>query len=227
MADNKFPKGIKFITPRGVFVYPKLNKADTKYKAEGQYSTKLRLADIGNIPAEKINALLAEFAEQTKKELTEKKNGAKAKNLKVKQFDLTEETDRESGEPTGNLLLNAKMTASGVSKKDGKPWTRKPKLFDAKGTEIKNPKQIWGGTEGKLSVEAVPYYTPKDNECGITLRLEAAQILKLVSGSDKDAAGYGFGEEEGYTDEGASGFKDESGEDSENPAPAAGAGDEF
>lgn len=223
MADYIKRPSVKFITPKGVAIFPKLSKPDTKWKAEGEYSCKLRLTPDA-LPAElveKLNDLRDTFAEETKTELVAKKNGGKAKTLKVRDAMLTDEVNKETGEATGFVILNAKMTASGVSKKDGKPWSRSPKLFDAKGKPLSANVQIWGGSEVKLAIEAVPYYTPKDNEVGISFRLEAAQVLKLVSGTAKDAAGYGFGEEEGFTSEESSTFDDTA------ATGTAASGDEF
>lgn len=223
MADKR--PSIKFITPRGVAIFPKLSKPDTKWKAEGEYSCKLRLTPDA-LPAELVEKLVAmrdEFATETKADLVAKKNGGKAKTLKIREQLCAAETDKESGSETGNVILNAKMTASGISKKDGKPWSRSPKLFDAKGKPLSATAQIWGGSELKLAVEAIPYYTPKDNEVGISFRLEAAQVLKLVSGTAKDAAGYGFGEEEGYAEDQGAPFDDTTG----GTATPGAAGDEF
>src|SRR3546814_13485107 len=89
------------------------------------------------------------------------------------------------------------MTATGVSKKTGKAWTRKPNIFDAKGNQLKNPPSIGGGSEMKLSVELFPYYAANDKTVGVSFRLEAAQIIKLVQFGARDAAGFGFGEEDG------------------------------
>jgi hypothetical protein len=59
--------------------------------------------------------------------------------------------------------------------------------------------------------EAMAYYTPKDNEVGVAFYLEAAQIIKLVSGKARSAGDYGFGEEEdGYTADQSTQFNDES-----------------
>ena len=62
---------------------------------------------------------------------------------------------------------------------------------------MKKPASIGGGTEGKLCVELAPYYAPNDKVIGVSFRLEAAQIIKLVSFGERSAADYGFGEEDG------------------------------
>jgi hypothetical protein len=85
-----------------------------------------------------------------------------------------------------------------VSKKDNKPWNRKIALFDAKGKPILKIESVWGGSEVKVSYEASPYFIPGTGAAGLKLRLNAVQILKLVSGGNRDAGAYGFGEEDGF-----------------------------
>jgi len=228
MSDRK---PIKFVTPRLVFIFPKLTAPDTKYKKEGEYRVKGRCT-LDAFPADIVEQLTAArdaLAEATRADLTAKKQGAKAKSLKVRDI-FTAETDKESGEETGFVLLSAKMTASGISKRDGKPWTRAPKLFDAAGNKLGSNKRIWGGSEGKLAVEALPYYTPKDNEVGMAFYLNAVQVLKLVSGGGDNAADHGFGAEEGYTDEDAADagqFNDGDPGPTDADAPAPKSGDDF
>jgi hypothetical protein len=223
MADAKQYKGLKFILPRAPTVFPRLNDPDTKFKPEGEFSAKTRMKpkDFPKDILTKLEAMLAEFKAEKVAELKAKKEGAKAKTLKIAPI-LREETDKETGEATGYITVNAKMKHSGVAKKTGKPWKRWPNLFDAKGAKIRGTDgkalkavpAIWGGTEGKVAVEAFPYYTPKDNEIGIAFKLEAFQLLKLVTGGGQSASDYGFGEEEdGYESEASeAGFKDEDGD---------------
>lgn len=222
MSNDKFPK-VKIMTPRGRAIFPKLDKPDTKWKAEGQYSVKLSLPpESVEKYREPIAAMLAKYVEETREKLKsgDGKAKAKAKTLTVNDAFFSDEVD-DDGENTGNIIVNFKMTASGVSKKDGKPWSRKPAVFDAKGKSLKVCPPVWGGSVLIVAGEAVPYYTPKDNLCGVTLRLEGVQIIELRSGSNRDAADFGFHEEEGFaaTEEGEGGFSDETA--GEGAAPSA------
>jgi len=229
MADAK-RESVKFITPTGVAIYPKLHKPDTKFKKEGQYSVKLRLAPDA-IPAEtveKLEALRDSQVEKSKAELTAAKKGGKVKTLKVRDL-FSSELDAEGNE-TGNIIINAKMTASGISKKDGKPWTRSPLVFDAKRKAMKPVPFIYGGSELKVAVESVAYYSAKDNEVGVSFYLEAVQVIKLVKGSgERSAANIGFGEEEGYADEADVGGEqfDDSKATEPSAVPAGGDPEEF
>lgn len=95
------------------------------------------------------------------------------------------------------------MKASGTIKKGpraGRTWHRKPQIFDAKGKPMLKAPDIWGGTIGKVSFSFVEdgYFIPGTGACGISFQLEAAQIIDLVSGGQRKASDYGFGEEDGY-----------------------------
>lgn len=220
MSDKKFPS-VKVMTPRGRAIFPKLDKPDTKWKAEGQYSVKLAIpADSIDGLREKVVAMLDTFVDEQRAKLADGDGKAKkkAKELKVREFLTDAEEVDDEGNETGNIILNFKMTASGVSKKDGKPWARKPSVFDAKGKRLSPCPPVWGGSILKVAGEAVPYYSPKDNECGVSLRLEGVQIIELRTGGQRDAAEFGFSEEEGFTSSDSAEFTDEtaSGTDDED-----------
>lgn len=184
-------------SPRGVFHYPWLNKADTKFDKEGVYTSGLIL-EPG--PAAKLAAQIdaeidAKFDAQ--KAAMVKKGGAdaaKAKKLSKRQpYGPVYDQD---GEETGRVKFNFKVKATGKND-NGETWSNKPALFDSAGKPC--DVAVYGGSEGKIAFQIVPYYSAKDNEVGVTLRLKAAQIIKLVSGGQKSAEGYGFGvEEDGF-----------------------------
>jgi hypothetical protein len=197
---------------KGTFVYPRLNTPDTKFKDEGEYQVRLRVSAEEAAPViEKVDALATEIFEATKASIEEEIAAAtKAKKplgkLKEKLAKL-KYTDKcykpaldDDGNETGEIEFNFKMTASGVSKKNGKPWTRAPQVFDGKGKELKGKAipSIWGGTIGRVDGFYNPFCTAVG--AGVSLRLEAVQIIKLQSGSGSaSAAQRGFAaEEDGY-----------------------------
>ncbi|MCA8110279.1 hypothetical protein [Burkholderia cepacia] len=203
MAEKK-PKLLKGNTPRGIFRYPALTKPDYGNdqfpKPDGEYKVQLVLTTEEAQPL--INKLQAEYdkAIEAAEEAFKGLKVEQRKKLKeVTKNDLySTEYDQETEEPTGNLIFKFSMKASGVSKRDQKPWTRKPAIFNAKGVALKNPPNIWGGTEGKVSFEASPYFIPGTGAAGLSLRLQAVQILELVSEGSRSASSFGFGQEEGY-----------------------------
>jgi hypothetical protein len=227
MANND-RASLMIVLPRGVAVFPKLNKPDTKFAPEGSYETKVEIAPTSDdavigkksvTQAQLIEALEEmrdAFLVEKKAELAankDPKQKAKAKSITARS--VGEPAYDDDGEENGNLVVKAKMKASGVSPKDGKPWTRKPNLFDAanKPMDIDGP-AIYGGSVIKVAAKAVPYYMAAENFVGIALYLEAVQVLELVTGGGRTASAYGFGTEEGgfVAEEGGSQFSDTSAE---------------
>lgn len=217
MAEQ--PKQIKLITPRGTAIYPNINRPDKKYPKNGYpvYGVKLAFtpgetAGLDEFTS-KLEACRDEMEKHIRAELTAKKEGAKLKSLKIAPV-LKAEIDKETGDETGRLLMNAKLVSGGKSKEGEREFTQKPDILDSKGKQLKNPPIIYGGSVLKLGVMVFGYYSAKDNEVGVSFRLKAAQIIKL----GEKRADFAFGEEDdGYVgdDEGApaEGFGDESGGD--------------
>lgn len=186
------------VTAAGEAVFPRLVLPDTKFDPDGTYSLKLRLPD-----GHDANALIAKIdtvREQAHELAVEDApNAAAAKKIKMADPSYGRELDRETGEETGNWLFNFKMKASGVSKKTGKAWSRKPALFDAKGqpiTTLTKNEDVWTGSVVKVAYELRPFYSPSFG-AGCSQNLQAIQIIELISGEGKSAEDYGFGEEDG------------------------------
>lgn len=206
MADKK-AKIPNTTTPIGVAVYPKLNKADTKFQPDGEYSIKLKLE--GN-DAEKLTQFMDEqhalAVEQARRE------NPKLKKVKEGALPYKPEVDDDNNE-TGATIFNFKMKAH-VVMRSGDSFDQKPAVFDAKGSPIDMKKvQVWGGSKVRVSFQAVPYYTAALG-AGVSLRLQGVKILELVTGTGgKSAGALGFDEEEdgfAYTPDQA-----ETGEDGE------------
>ncbi len=201
MADSTRKKYLKQVTPAGRAIYPRLNEPDTKFKDEGTYSVRLALS------GEDAQGLI-DSIEEVKAEALEMANEMKKGKKKTKEADLpyADVLDEDENE-TGEIAFHFKMTASGLSKKTGKKWERRPALFDAKTKRLDPEKtQIWGGSILKVSYTAEPFYVPALG-AGVTLRLHGVQVLELVSGGEQTAESMGFGEEDGF--EGAESARNE------------------
>lgn len=251
MASNtKRPKAPQGVTFKGIYKWPKLNEPDygTKEypKPDGEYSVKL----VGELSDPEVQAFLAKWQpmhdEAIKRAEAEFKALPVATRKKLEKVTVnplyTEQYDEETEEPTGKIEIKFAMTASGTYKsgpKQGKKWRRKPAIFDAKGNLMNPAPSIWGGTVGRvafevgLNKEGQPgYFIPATGAAGLTLRLQAARVIQLVSEGARDAASYGFGEEEeGYEYDPSSvqsGEGDAGGDDtgSEQGSDGASSGDE-
>jgi hypothetical protein len=208
-TDKKKRTILKGRTPRGVFRFPSLDKADYGTEAhpcpEGRYKVGVILSEAEAAPLLKT---LEPLLEQARIEGEEGFAGLKVEQRKkLKELTMNDlysvEYDRETEEPTGNLIFNFKMAASGTSKKANgsvSNWNRKPALFDAKGKPLtgKLP-EIWGGTVGVVAFEAYPYFIAGTGTAGVSLKLSAAQIIELRSGGQRDASDFGFDEEDGWS----------------------------
>lgn len=183
-------------TTKGVAKFCYLNKPNETFKVEGEYSV-----DFVQSPAEAkplitlIDAAMQDSLEQAKKD------NPKLKKIQVADPPYKNDTDKDGNE-TGLIKFKFKAKASGT-KKDKTTWTFRPRIFDAKGVPMPSTVSIWGGSVVRISFQIAPFYTAKVG-AGVSLRLQAVKVLELKSGQGKDAASYGFGEEEeGYSSEGA------------------------
>ncbi len=182
-------KNPQFVTPKGTFIYPKINKPDTKYKAEGEYSVKVRL------PAaeaqELIKAIDAALEENYKTQCIEQKKKVLKKSSSIPYKEVTD----DDGNPTGEIEFKFASKASYKDKTSGEVQPRAIPIVDAKKTPT--TAQVWGGTEGKVAYTMYGWYTPALGT-GLSLKLKAVQVLTLVSGSGGNFGAAGFDEEDGY-----------------------------
>ncbi|MET3601144.1 hypothetical protein [Martelella mangrovi] len=194
-----------FLTPAVTFIYPKLNEPDTKYKEEGEFSVKAVLTRDEAAPFIEELRPVYEAAEAEARERLGEMKPAQVKKLEAKGITfsmnpLFSPVYDEEGDETGEVEFKFTMKASGVVRKGpkaGQPWSRRPALFDAKGAPLRSSVAIWGGTVGKVAFTPSPYFVDGTLTGGLALRLSAVQVIDLVSGGQRSAAGFGFSKEEG------------------------------
>jgi len=177
-------------SPVGTFQWPKLVEPDTKFDPVGVFSVNLIVDAEG----------LAEMEQQVKpaldvmQEMIDEQPAAKRKRIVVNEW-FTEQLDDDDNE-TGMYVVKFKTKAV----IQGEP--RVVAMYDPTGTRLNNINP-WGGTIGKVAYAAFPYVIPGTKMAGISLRLNAVQILELVTGGKASAAtsernSYGFGAVAGY-----------------------------
>ena len=191
------PKFITVTTPVGTAIYPKLNTPDTKFKALGEYSVKLKLtAEEAQPIIDKYEAAVAAYFEEVKAELMkgDGKDKAKAKALKLAADKPYKPEFDDEGEETGNVVFNFKMPAR-IARDGKEDIVLAPDVFDAQGKKLAKVPEVWGGSRLRVSGQLRPFNAPIG--VGVSLRLAAVQIIELRSGGARDASGYGFGAEEG------------------------------
>lgn len=227
MIEDIVAAKAKILTPKGRALWATLNTPDVKFDPAGKYSVKIAFGDDEAVSAliEKLTDMRDKYVAAVRAELQKGNGSAKAKAKSLKVRPVVQPVLDEDGEETDEVFLNASMKASGVSKKTSKPWTRSPALFDAAGRKLDEAPAVYGGSILRVAAEAQPYYKAADNEIGVSLRLEAVQIIELVSGGQRDASDYGFGSEDGFTAEDSaagSPFGGEGGGTAEDDADGAG-----
>jgi len=213
MANNaKKNKAVTMITPCGTLKYPRLTEVDygsDKYPDKaGSYRTQLILNKSDKGVTEFL-AKIDELMERSRTDAEEKladmpmksRNQIESKGGLTRNLPYTELFDDETEEPTGEVELKIKRRASYESKDGTVRMVAPPPLFDnARPPKLLSKKvEVWGGTQAHISVEVSPYFM-NTGAYGLTLRLNAVQIVKLVdSGGARDAASYGFeGSDDGW-----------------------------
>ncbi|MCB9178987.1 MAG: hypothetical protein H6590_06155 [Flavobacteriales bacterium] len=191
-----------YTTPKVTLGFCSIREPDTKFANEadpndkGVYKAKLRMPK----DAPETKAFIDQIQGVFDQFLVEEK-AKKGKTPKVHEDGIPwqDELDRETEEPTGNILVSCKLKARVVTK-SGRVFDQRVKVFDAKGKLIPDVPNIGPGSTVRVS-GSINCWNP--NKAGVTLWLEAIQLIDLVErNGDKDAEGYGFGAEDGYEDDG-------------------------
>lgn len=173
------------MSPKGVAVYPRLDRPDTKFDDNGIYK-----ADIA-VPLEEAEPLMEKLQEIHKAHVGK----AASKNANTMWY---LEEDKETGEQTGRVIfkLRAKNKLVTKGQNAGQLWDRQPKAFDAKGNRIVEMPAVGGGSVLKVFFEV--YEWSASNKFGVSLQPLKVQIIDLheFSGGDDSSP---FEEEEGFT----------------------------
>lgn len=181
-------------TPAAEAIWPKLHEPDTKWKAEGEYSVKMAFD-----PAdEKVKPFLAHIEALVDESFAKAQDeNPKFKKVMTRVSPTKPELD-DNGDETGRVALSFKKAAKVTSKKNGKTYEFRPMLYDATLAPLPSGVKVGGGSVIRVSFEPYAYFSAKDKEAGISLRLEAVQVLELRSYERKSGASFGFGREAGF-----------------------------
>ena len=162
-------------------IYPHLVKPDVRFNELGEYKVTLKISK--SDATEMVRSVNQSILDSLAK--AEKDN--KGKKVKEAPKPYTEEGDY--------VFFKLKMKASGINRKTQEKFSQRPTLLDAKKYPLPADVAIWGGSIMKVAYQEIPYYTPMLG-AGVSLRLKAVQVLKLVQGkSDTNI----FKEEDGFT----------------------------
>ena len=178
MAKNN---NVKVVSPVGVSQYAWLTTPDTRFDETGHYKTNLI------INAKQAQSLKTQIDAEIKKSVALAKE--KAKGKAIKEAPRPYDDEMIDGKASGNVIFKFKTKAKIIAK-DGKVIPNRVALFDSAGKPMIDA-NVWSGSEMKVSAELIPYYTAMVG-AGVSMRLRAVQVTKLVEGGSSNAKGYGF-----------------------------------
>ena len=186
----------RFTSPKGVAVWPRLNSPDIQWKEWGEYGVRLRFKgkDKGTVAfLSQLEDLYDAAIEEQRALLPENKRS----KMKLCDKPWREAVD-DQGKETGEIEVNFKMAASYKDKNTGNTIPIRPALFDAKGAALDPSKvKIGGGSLLKVNFFTKGFYTGAVG-AGISLRLNAVQVLKLIEWGGGSSDSFGFKAEDGF-----------------------------
>lgn len=212
-------------TPKADAIYPHLNTPDTKFDDEGVFKVDLAM-DAESAETQELMALIDSYVDEAFEEKKAEMKPAQAKRLE-KHFPYFEE-ENEDGEATGRIIFRTKANAQ-FKDKQGNIQHRTITMFDAKGgTPLKQPPQVGNGSVLKVACKiGHPWHNAQTKSAGVTMYIQAVQILELKQGGGGKAENFGFGAEEdfdgvGESESDAAGFSTEDGYDTDGPEEGEG-----
>jgi hypothetical protein len=180
---------IKIVSPKGIAVYPWLNRPDTKFSADGDFKVTLKVSAAEASPLiQKLDDIISDYQE--------KQTQADPKLARYSVSPPYEEEMDDQGNLTGNYLFKFKQKAK-IHTKDGRTIDMKVALVDASRTPT--TVNIGGGSEIKIAATVSPYAMSTTKTIGLSLRPSAVQIISLVSGGSNVVSL--FDEEDGFKTE--------------------------
>jgi len=172
---------MKITTPTGIAHYPYISKPDTQAVERGYAQVPMYKVDL-SIPEEQAQPVIKAIQEVLVAGMKAEKTKSPKKQLKQAPIPYKDEVG-DDGEATGNIIFKFKSKF-------------KPSVFDCKKQPMVDH-NIWGGSELKIGGQ-LAYYSSPAIGCGVTLRLQAVQVIQYVQGTSDGADSFDFEEEEGF-----------------------------
>ena len=181
----------KIVSPRGIAVYPWLNRPDTKFSADGDYKVTLKVGAADALPLiQQLDEIISNYQSQQAKS-----------DPKLGRYNVSppyEEEMDDQGNLTGNFLFKFKQKAK-IHTKDGRTIDMKVALVDASRTPTNV--NVGGGSEIKIAATVAPYAMSTTKTIGLSLRPSAIQILSLAESTSNVVSL--FDDEDGFKAEDA------------------------
>lgn len=174
---------LKLTTPKGIAKYPYLATPDTQFSTLGDYKVTL---DVPKEAAEKLVLTLRRLHADNVEAITEKTGKAPqittTKQGVERPIPMDEITDKDGNEI---VSFRFKMKPQ-YTTKTGDVVNQKPTLFDSKVQLLPITTMVGDGSTIKVSFTAAAYLAPIG--AGVSLRLQAVQVLELVAKKENTAS---------------------------------------
>ena len=186
-------------TPTAETVCAFITEPSTEYDDDGQFFIRIRLKTASK-ECKSLIAAIDDARDNAYKQAEEKLTTPKERNaLKMADTSYKEEQN-DDGEETGYTTFNFKRKAYRLDKNGEKKNVTLP-IFDIYGKPVQTEGlDIWSGSLVSVAYRLVPFYTAQLG-VGVSHRIEAVQLHKLVSGGGKSAEDYGFAVTESTDDD--------------------------
>jgi hypothetical protein len=183
-------KSIKLVSPKGLAQFPWIQKADTKFDADGVYSVTIKCED-----SEQVQKFIAKL-EDIRDSFYDQDEGVQ-KALKTRK--AVNKADVCEYDEEGNVYFKFKQKAK-LKSKTGDIIDVTVPVFDAKAKPM--DELIGRDSLIKVATTVFPYFMQTTKTVGLSLKLTAVQVIELKSpSSGGSGSGFGFEEEEGFTHE--------------------------
>lgn len=184
-----------YLTPQGVASFPHLAEAQTKFVKEGVYDVTLYFDEkAGSEFVASLEEAYNQACKEAKEKYEEQKPQYKKDNPEIKFEQFYREEVDDNGFATGRIFVKFKRQAT-VKTKDNKLLEFSVAVFDRYNQAM--PKEVVAkassGSIMKAAFKANPYFVAAGAKAGISLQLEAVQIVELKEWiGNKSASYYGF-----------------------------------
>jgi len=201
--------GTEFNTPALRTGFTVLREPSTKFKEQGEYSVKLQFK-VDSPEGQAIIDFLNEKMDEAEAE-AKAKSGRKKVKVAEPPYKMVED---EEGEPTGEATIKFTMLHRNKTK-EGTEYFKTPALFTADGQPLPEDVKVGSGSLVIVRGVARTYYVSEQTGAGVSLKLQAVQVLEAKSGGVASFEKSGFSVVEGYSTASASKDTepDEGGED--------------
>jgi len=170
----------QYVSPTGVAYYPHLRTPDTYQGKELGFTVQLKLNQEDTI---KMQALLEKELQETERELG---RGKRYNNPSIGSKE----------DANGDILFKFKTKTHFIDN-EGNRIERTVPIFDAKGVPIKG--DITYGSKIRVAFSPAPYYMSKTTN-GLSLYLNAVQVIEMANAGSSSMGAFGFDIEEGYSE---------------------------